>query len=46
MKLHSTLFGWSYPDQALRVAAGILAHVGLVWNGEEGLWNRFNWELQ
>ena len=24
MKLHSTLFGWSNPDQALRVAAGIL----------------------
>jgi hypothetical protein len=24
MKLHSTLFGWSDPDQALRVAAGIL----------------------
>jgi len=24
MKLHSPLFGWSNPDQALRVAAGIL----------------------
>jgi len=24
MKLHSLLFGWSDPDQALRVAAGIL----------------------
>ena len=24
MKLHSILFGWSDPDQALRVAAGIL----------------------
>jgi len=24
VKLHSTLFGWSDPDQALRVAAGIL----------------------
>ena len=24
MKLHSLLFGWSNPDQALRVAAGIL----------------------
>jgi len=24
MKLHSVLFGWSDPDQALRVAAGIL----------------------
>ena len=24
MKLHSILFGWSNPDQALRVAAGIL----------------------
>ena len=24
MKWHSTLFGWSDPDQALRVAAGIL----------------------
>jgi hypothetical protein len=23
MKLHSLLFGWSNPDQALRVAAGI-----------------------
>jgi hypothetical protein len=24
VKLHSTLLGWSNPDQALRVAAGIL----------------------
>ena len=24
VKLHSILFGWSNPDQALRVAAGIL----------------------
>ena len=24
VKLHSALFGWSNPDQALRVAAGIL----------------------
>ncbi len=34
MKLHSLLFGWSNPDQALRVAAGILgkrASGGTTW---------------
>ena len=34
MKLHSPLFGWSNPDQALRVAAGILgkrASGGTTW---------------
>ena len=34
VKLHSVLFGWSNPDQALRVAAGILgkrASGGRVW---------------
>ena len=33
MKLHSTLFGWSDPDQALRVAAGILGK-----RASGGLW--------
>ncbi len=34
MKLHSLLSGWSNPDQALRVAAGILgkrASGGMTW---------------
>ncbi len=34
MKLHSLLFGWSNPDQTLRVAAGILgkrASGGMTW---------------
>ena len=33
MKLHSILFGWSDPDQALRVAAGILGK-----RASDGLW--------
>ena len=33
MKLHSILFGWSDPDQALRVAAGILGK-----RASGGLW--------
>ena len=42
MKLHSTLFGWIYPDQALRVAAGFhgsmrLAGFGRVANTARGM---------
>jgi len=33
MKLHSILFGWSDPDQALRVAAGIPGK-----RASDGLW--------
>jgi hypothetical protein len=33
MKLHSILFGWSDPDQALRVAAGIPRK-----HAPDGLW--------
>ena len=33
MKLHSILFGWSNPDQVLRVAAGILGK-----RASDGLW--------
>ena len=33
MKLHSILFGWSVPDQALRVAAGIPGK-----RASDGLW--------
>jgi hypothetical protein len=42
MKLHSTLFGWIYPDQALRVAAGFhgsmrLAGFGRMANTARGM---------